>query len=35
LDGLIRISNAIVDVTTENLSDAKTGCTRKEDEYNN
>jgi hypothetical protein len=35
LDGLLRISNAIVEVTTENLADAKTGCTRKEDEYNN
>ena len=35
LDGLLRISNAIVEVTTENLADAKTGCSRKEDEYNN
>jgi hypothetical protein len=35
LDGLLRISNAIVEVTTANLADAHAGCTRKEDEYNN
>jgi hypothetical protein len=34
LDGLLTISNAIVEVTTANLADAKAACARKQEEYN-